>query len=183
MFYVLEGIDGSGKTSVGNRIAQISPVVYSEIIKEKSRCQNEKPVDTFQELVSYFMSGGLNLIAGLNPGLVNLVGRYYHSTIINSSLLFDAPIDIVEQKINSYNLIKPMNTFLLNVDREEQIRRIKDKGVMSYYDQKVLLDEEHSKKMGDYYNSVAERENWSVIDTTSRTIDEVAKDILVGLAE
>ena len=70
MFYVLEGIDGSGKTSVGSRIAQISPIVYSEITKEKSKHLNAKPTNTFHEIVSYFMSSSLNLIAGLNPDVI-----------------------------------------------------------------------------------------------------------------
>lgn len=179
-FYVIEGIDGSGKTSAGRKLAEISPVDFIETPGEMFRQLYGKPAKTFRERFDYFMRSNIFAIEHLSKESVSVIGRYYFSTIIGNALRFNQPFNAVRDLAREYALPESKDTFLLVVDEEEQIRRIveRNKGEHSSNDQIVLDNPDYRKRMNELYLSCAEEKEWHIIDTTKILEDQVAKEIL-----
>ncbi|MCK5629457.1 MAG: AAA family ATPase [Nanoarchaeota archaeon] len=184
MFYVIEGIDGAGKTSVGNKLSEISNINYLETPCESFKRVNSRPDDSdFHGRFDYYMRGNLYTINKLNQNSLNVVGRYYFSTIIGNSLLHNISFESVESIARMYNPEEPVNTFLLTVDEDEQLRRIKNrnKGKHTLNDSNILYDINYRVKMRGCYIAKAKQKKWHILDTTDKSIDQLAKEILQSI--
>lgn len=180
MFYAIEGIDGTGKTSIGKKLSEISNINYLETPCESFKKKNSKPDDNdFHGRFDYYMRGNIYTVNKLNPDSVSVLGRYYFSTIIGNSLLYNQPLASVENMARMYYPEEPIDTFLLVVDEKEQIRRISDrnKGKHGMNDYKVLCDVDFRKKMRECYMAKAQENQWHIIDTTHKSIDQLAREI------
>ncbi|MFT4303992.1 MAG: hypothetical protein ACMXYG_05470 [Candidatus Woesearchaeota archaeon] len=182
-FFVLEGIDGSGKTSVGKNIEKLG-IKYLETPSKRYIAEFPKPNNTFDSRFNYFMKGNEFTLSELSPEDIYLLGRYMHSTIISNSLLFGKSVNQAIKNAENYDLKKPVATILLTVSEEEQFRRINERnqGINEPHDERILTDTFFRRKTREYFMSTAKNEGWYIIDTTNRNLDQVTQDVFTCIA-
>ncbi|MGL5625861.1 AAA family ATPase [Cetobacterium sp.] len=179
----IEGIDGSGKTTVGTALAEklgykfISKPMSEIIGKEEYKNCVPKLNKNQNELVkSLFYACGNAYSLGLNENIVvdrHLLSNYYHNFGENNKKLFDVLIEI---------LGKPDLTVLLyckNTIRQKRMidRNPEDKDIEEVF----KFNEVELKKMKDFLNKY--KFNYIEIDTTNLTIEETIKKILEELSK
>ena len=184
MFFVIEGIDGSGKTSVGKRLGSYINVNYIETPTPEFKALYGLPnnVDPDKRF-DYYMMANQQAIAKLDNSKFNFVGRYYFSTIIGSKLHFNLDCDDYQIVFEKYLLAEPLQTVLLTVSETEQLRRIKLRncGKNDFNDRKILDHYSFQRRMRDEYLNAAHDGGWKIIDTTHRSIDAIADEIFTSL--
>ncbi|ADG13525.1 thymidylate kinase [Methanocaldococcus infernus ME] len=181
MFIVFEGIDGSGKTTLSKMLA-----------KELSGYWTCEPTDgEIGRLIrSYLSSGNIDNISlsllfaadrvehckeiekVLNSGRDVICDRYLYS-----SIAYQSSLGVEENflwEINKY-AIKPDLVFLLVVDVDEAMKRVKGKDI---FENKNFLE-----KVQEKYLELAKRFNFIVIDTTNISIEEAYNKVRVKVYE
>lgn len=177
----IEGIDGSGKTTVGIALSEalgykfiskpmseiIGEEVYKNCVPKLNNSQNEL-------VKSLFYACGNAYSLSLNKNIVtdrHLLSNYYHNLGKNNKKLFDTLIEI---------LGKPNLTVLLscnNLIRKERMinRNPDDQDIKKVF----KFNELELQKMKDFLNEY--NFNYIEIDTTDLTVEETVKKILKEL--
>lgn len=156
MFIVLEGLDGSGKTTIINKIIQpILPAttVYTRepggtVISEKIRdlIMNTYPneiLSPLSELLLFYASRAQHLTSLINPALMNglnvVCDRFHWSTIAYQNGGNRMNLDLLEniQKIIPEPYLNPVILYC-NVSVKTALQRIKKSHKSSKYDLKDL---------------------------------------------
>lgn len=149
MFIVIEGLDGSGKSTVAQGLAKTlngvyyktPPKEYLTIRSQVDNCGN-RDAQLYYYLSSVFFAS-TQIQQLLNQGKIVVCDRYYHTTIITyKDVLEDTFPDI---KDNLFNLIKrfqaPNFVFLLTASKEVRAKRMQKRQLISADDLESLDDE------------------------------------------
>lgn len=149
MFIVIEGLDGSGKSTVAQGLAKTlngiyyktPPEEYAPIRFQVDNCGN-RDAQLYYYLSSIFFAS-TQIQQLLNQRKIVVCDRYYHTTIITyKDVLEDTFPDI---KDNLFNLIKRFQTpdfvFLLTASKEVRAKRMQKRQLISADDLESLDDE------------------------------------------
>ena len=177
-FHVIEGSDGMGKTSVGEKLVELYGVSYLETPGQQFRSLNGKPQTEFPGRLDYFMRGNIFAAEQLPSKEVGILGRYCASTAIGCVVMFGTPIEDAKRMIQEYRAPREERTILLTADEDEQIRRIvaRNGHDLSYMDDVVVNHIERRKLMNGLYLDFAKEEGWHVIDTTRKSVNEIVSE-------
>ena len=198
-FIVIEGIDGSGKSTqiqlLANRLTAAKRKVYTTaeptvsltggMLRDALRGVTKK---TACEIAAMFLLDrifhNVNPVNGIEKFLASgvdvICDRYYYSSLAyqGSETDFDWVLDM---NINCPEIRKPDICIFLDLDPDKCIERIsKNRMVTEIYEEKSRL-EKYRKRYFDIFEMLKFTDNIAVIDT-DRSIESIADDIY-GLVE
>lgn len=129
MFVVLEGIDGSGKTSLAQRVAERCGGVAYATPPDKYK-KLRKSVDVNSDLLSHYLfyreamiEASLEIDAMLSEGKKVICDRYWLSTLV-----YHRAGNLVVDPADFSGLVRPDLSVLLLVSKAEQRRRTRERG-------------------------------------------------------
>ncbi|MBU2638333.1 MAG: AAA family ATPase [Nanoarchaeota archaeon] len=187
IFIALEGIDGAGKTSIGKMLEEklgfayyaTPPQGYKPIRRFVS--ENAQPMARFL----YYMAGNIDTSHAIKDMLKHndaICDRYVFSTLIPHSIRERLTVEDMLQLFVPYrdHILMPDTTIVLDVEPEEQIRRLtqRNQGKNSSSDRLILENTVLRREFRERYIAVANRFNWPVIDTSGRDIEEIMKEVI-----
>lgn len=186
---VFEGVDGAGKTETGRLLEKDYGFKYCATppsgYKPIRAYMNEtaSPISRFL----YYMAGNIDASSEMRELLKadNVIcDRYVFSTLVAHSIRENMPLEQMIELSKPYQdyLIVPDVTILLDVQPDEQIRRLnrRNKGNNSSSDRIILDNSILRQKFRETYFEAAVRFGWPVIDTTGKSVDETLQE-LVGI--
>ncbi len=186
-FIVFEGIDGSGKTTLCNRVREELEKIGKSVVV------TQEP--THDEIGTLIRSGSVKGISPLAESLLfvadravhterirklveedNIVicDRYFASTVAYQS----APLNGVSVnidwllEINMPVILTPNITFLLDLDVEKSMRRVINRGEKSKFE-----DFEYQRSVRTNYIKLAKQFNFVIIEA-DRMQEEVLEDVM-----
>ncbi len=183
----VEGIDGSGKTTIANFIKEellklgIPAVVlkeptdgkYGKIIKE-----SEKRFDPEKELELFILDRKedveKNILPTLNRGISVVMDRYYYSSVAYQGARGIDPEEIL--KMNESIAPVPDLTILLDVDPEIALKRIENRKKLTPFE-----DLDYLKKVREIFLSI-KRPEIRIVDA-SRNLDDVKDEVIYHVLE
>jgi len=166
-FYVVEGVDTSGKSSISKLLKEklnaVSPQIKIEEEPDKSVIYDKK---FYRSLVKKFSEKIKELIKKNDV----VQERYIYSNIVNEFLL--------EGKINKipHDIIKPDKIIYLTADLDEIERRFKKRKKRSKRE-----SVENVKKMMEVYEKILPKTKTIKINTTNRKPEGVVDEIIERL--
>ena len=181
MFIAVEGIDGSGKTTVIAEVAKALPRVYvtrepsggpiGRLLKEWAlRGGTADPhVDALLFAADRVEHYKREIEPKLREGYIVITERYVESSIAYQGAA-GVPIEYILY-INSV-VPRPHLTIILDVDPAEAVKRIKARGSLEKFE-----DVEFLRRVREIYLARARAEGYPVIDA-GRPAGEVAKDVV-----
>jgi dTMP kinase len=187
-FFVLEGIDGSGKSTVAKRLAELVREELGRdcmVTAEPStlwtgdavRRANQEGIDDAAEALLFVADRALHTaqIKGwMAEGRVVVCDRYYASTIAyQSAALQDRMADPVGWlwELNRPVIIEPDAIFLLTIPPEKALDRLSSRTGRSKFEKLDYL-----RKVDRAYRGWTERERNSILVDADRPIDEVTTE-------
>ncbi|MFW5903944.1 MAG: dTMP kinase [Candidatus Saliniplasma sp.] len=166
-FIVLEGIDGSGKSSVVRSLKKIHPKYYitqepseseaGKLAKKAANKQHSPYLDLFLYLADR-VEHTEEIKEILNEGRTVVCDRYWGSTSAYQAASDKIALEYTES-IQMPFLLKPDLTILFDIDPETALQRISDRNIKSKYEKMEFL-----KKVRENYLKLAEKHNWQIID-------------------
>ncbi|MEO2117975.1 MAG: dTMP kinase [Methanocaldococcus sp.] len=176
MFIVFEGIDGSGKTTQSKLLAK----------KLKAFWTYEPSNSEVGKFIREILSGNIK-VDNNTLALLFAADRVEHTKLIkeklkkrdvvcdrylHSSIAYQSVAGVDEDFIKSINryALKPDIVFLLIVDINVALKRVKTKDI---FEKKDFLE-----KVQDKYLELAREEDFIIIDTTNKSIEDVHKEVL-----
>jgi len=186
-FIVIEGVDGAGKTMTAKSLERDYNFRYHATPPE-----GYKPIRGYiSEYASpisrllYYMAGNIDASINIEKTLREqdvICDRYLFSTIISHSLRENIKWQETFKLIIPFQnyLIIPVQTFLLDVEPEEQIKRInlRNNGNHSSSDRIILENEFLRLKFRTIYLEIAKELNWIIINTTHRKLEETVNEMV-----
>lgn len=179
-FVAIEGIDGSGKSTVILQLAEILPKVYvtrepsggpiGRLIKEWALKGGtiDPHVDALLFAADRIEHYKREIEPKVREGYIVISERYIESSIAYQGAA-GVPIDFI--KIINSAVPKADITIILDVDPEIAIARIKQRGDSEKYEHSAFL-----KRVREIYLQRAREEGYPVVDA-SRPPNVVAKDV------
>ena len=183
-FIVLEGSDGSGKTTVGKLLAESMGAEYMKTPGEEykaSRLYIDSNAHPDARLLFYLSSvvDASNKIAQILPEKPVVCDRYVWSSLIPHSVYYHQPLNAIEAMFEPVRrrVIQPSHTILLQVDESEQRARIthRSNGIHTASDKACLNG--NASKLREVYEKIALRDAWVRINTTHKSIDAVMDEV------
>lgn len=189
-FIVIEGVDGAGKTMTAKSLEEKYSFKYHATPPEGYKLirsyigEHASPISR----LLYYMAGNIDASIEIKKTLegTNVIcDRYLFSTIIAHSLRENIKWQETLKLIAPFEsyLILPVKTFLLDIEPEEQIKRInlRNQGHHSSSDRIIIENEFLRTKFREIYLEIAQELDWPIINTTNRrledTVSEIAKHI------
>lgn len=174
VFIVVEGIDGTGKTTVSRRLAEKLPAFYYSTPPEEfseMRKWIDREVTTIETRYIFYLTAlvlaGNEIRELLKSGSV-VCDRYVLSTTAYH-LALGLPLKYLEA-VDTIDLPTPTVTFYLHCEENERLRRIRQRGVS-------VMDLEHTR-MANKIRHEFEKADTIRIDTTYKDVDKVVDEIL-----
>ena len=143
MFIVLEGIDGSGKTTLSEKLVTslqskgLNCVRFSEPTKYESgiyirRFLSGEIILTKEEQIDAFIEDRIisvekNILPVINAGSTVILDRYYYSTAAYQASFNYSPEKILNMNLEK-NFPKPDLLFFLEISPETALERLKKRG-------------------------------------------------------
>ncbi len=187
MLIAVEGIDGTGKTTISKYIAEYlgkkgfdcvllrepGDSVYGDRIRNtKQRLKPEEELELF--ILDRKEDVKKNIMPVLKEGKVVVMDRYYYSTIAYQGARGLDPDKI--KKLNEEIAPKPDLIILLDADPEVALKRIRSRGELTPFE-----DFEYLKKVREIFLDYAD--DRTVIIDASKPLDEVKEDVKKILCE
>ncbi|ADB57416.1 dTMP kinase [Archaeoglobus profundus] len=187
MLIAVEGIDGSGKTTIvrflveelkkrGYDVVAFKEPTDSEYGKKIRQILKERKISPEEELKLFIKDREFNvrnnILPALKSGKVVIMDRYYYSTIAYQGAL---GLDIGKIKTLNEQFPKPDLVIILDVSPETALKRIKAKRKPDRFE-----DLEYLRKVRNIFLSL--KNNIVVIDA-ERDIEEVKRDVLKVVLE
>ncbi len=192
MFVVIEGIDGSGKTTVAKKLAEElsklgrkvyltyepTDTKYGKIVKE---CVDFG--DPFLITLAFALDRALHtheIRKKISEGYDVICDRYFYSTLAYEGAMLSEKMELEEalnwiEEIHKYIVIKPDYVFLLDVEPHTGLGRIesrKSSSMIKFFEKERFLE-----KVRDIYLRIAEKYGMKTIDG-SKNVDEIIKEIM-----
>lgn len=178
-FYVFEGDNGVGKTTLLNRILQEIPG-----IKTNTPTNGYKPIRDYIHQRDSNMAKFLYYVSSVFDSSIDIKEALKHSPVFCDRYIGSSIVDFLirrnidfTQIMDFYNFIKkdllmPDHTFLLKCVHDERIKRVAQKiGGGSVFDD---TSKDYSEKTDLFYNQfVLNEPNWHVFDTTNCSVDNL----------
>ena len=187
-FIIIEGIDGSGKSSILSALSanfEKDDVIFTEEptkswLGDVVRRSHIERVSPFTEAFLFLADRAAHteaIRAWLSEGKTVICDRYYHSTVAYQGAALEDKVDFDRLlwllEINRKISLEPNLIFFLEVDPSTALRRINVRGGQSKFEQEEFL-----AKVAKNYARLAQLcENVTVIDA-SRSLDKVLEDIV-----
>ena len=187
MLIAVEGIDGSGKTTVvrflieelrkrGYDVVAFKEPTDSEYGRRIRQILKERRVSPEEELELFIKDREFdvqnNILPALKSGKIVIMDRYYYSTIAYQGAL-GLDVEMI-RKLNE-QFPKPDLVIILDVSPETALKRIKAKRRPDRFE-----DLEYLRKVREIFLSL--KNNVVVVDA-ERNIDEVKRDVLKVVLE
>ncbi len=186
MLIAIEGIDGSGKTTVAeflkNRLIEIGYEVillkeptdspWGRKIKESysSRLSPEEELELFLKDREY--DAKENIIPALEKGMVVIMDRYYYSTIAYQGAL---GFDTEELRDRNEKIApKPDLLIVLDLPPEKALKRVKKRGEPNEFEKSEYL-----RKVREIFLSIPE----AVVVDADRETEEIKREVLEKVIE
>ncbi len=181
MLIAIEGIDGSGKTTIANYLSKLLKGMGYDVVVLKEPSDSEygkklKELNTRlppEEECKLFLLDRIedvrnNILPALKSGKIVIMDRYYLSNIAYQSArgLDPEKIRMENEKIAP----KPDLTIILDLDPEVALERIKSRGVFSPFERLEYLREVRR-------NFLRFADDRSVIIDASKSLDEVKREV------
>jgi len=178
-FIVFEGIDGSGKSSVGKYLAEeIDDLVFTKEpsdseagkLAQKAANRDHSPyLDLFLYLADRVEHTD-QIKKWISEGKDVLCDRYWGSTAAYQAAAEDIDLSYIEY-IQETFIHEPDLTILLDVEPEISIERIESRDIKSKYEKVDYL-----KNVRENYLTLAERHDWVIIDA-SESLEDVKENV------
>ncbi len=186
MLIAIEGIDGSGKTTVAeflkNRLMEIGYEVillkeptdspWGRKIKESysSRLSPEEELELFLKDREY--DAKENIIPALEKGMVVIMDRYYYSTIAYQGAL---GFDTEELRDRNEKIApKPDLLIVLDLPPEKALKRVKKRGEPNEFEKSEYL-----RKVREIFLSIPE----AVVVDADRETEEIKREVFEKVIE
>ena len=182
MFVVIEGLDGSGKSTVSQMLAKsLKAKLYKTPPEEYEpiRAYVDSSSNRYAEMYYYLSSvfyASVQIKQMIDEGESVICDRYYHTTLAAyADLLESACVDLwnnLDQFLNG--ILQPDLVFFLDVTlEEERERRLLGRGNMSQNDRRSIEDTECRSRMISTY----EKFDLIKIDTSYLSEQDVVEKI------
>ena len=183
-FIALDGVDGAGKTTVSERLAHELGATYLRTPGEGYRLAR-KHVDSGASPVAkllFYVSSVVDashqatLIRNSKPVICD---RYIWSSLIPHAAYYEQDLHSLEQswKFITSQIAIPSQTILLRVNEDEQLRRLGDRTEVTASDT-YCRKEALRRRARELYDTIAQRDGWTIIETDNKGIEEVVEEIL-----
>ncbi len=184
-FIVLEGIDGSGKSSIGEFFKNDRENVLL------TREPTDRPIGRFAQKIAHEKTSPFKdlflyladrvehtevIEKKLDENLTVICDRYWGSTAAYQAAYEEIELDYAEE-IQKPFVLEPDITFLFDLDPKISVNRLSEREEKSKYEKLDFL-----KKVRQNYLTLAERHDWKVIDA-EKSLKEVKKDFLDSLED
>lgn len=185
-FIVFEGVDGSGKTTIGKKLAQEIGGVYIRTPSEgyrPARSYVDSSNSSEAKLLFYLSSvvHASHQIALSRQTKPVVCDRYVWSTLIPHSAYHGVDLSLLENSLGfiTKTLEIPTHTVLLTVSEDEQLRRLglRDENKRTASDS-FCLNQTLRQRAHEHYQAIAKRESWIIIDTNQKNIESVIDEVL-----
>ncbi|MFW5946011.1 MAG: dTMP kinase [Candidatus Natronoplasma sp.] len=180
-FIVLEGIDGSGKSSVARFFKEEHEEMFltkeptdlpAGRLVQKSAHEETNP---FRDLFLYLadrVDHTENIKTKLDDDVTVICDRYWGSTAAYQAAYEMIELDYAEN-IQMPFILKPDLTILFDIDPEVSLERITNRENMTKYEREDFLN-----KVRDNYLLLAKRHDWKIIDA-----EQSLEDVLLRVKE
>lgn len=181
-FIVFEGVDGAGKSTVSRLVADSLGASHLESPINEFGKIRKFVVDNLSEngKFFYYLASNFELSSYVRANRMTkpiVCSRYFHSTLIgHASRQYLNIEDFCKHlPVSQVEFEAPDLTIFLSLTEDAQRSRINARSASenSGNDHKCLNDKRYRDCLFRNYASVADRENWLVIDTTSMEVENV----------
>ena len=191
IFIVLEGIDGSGKTTLIERLYSYYynrniPVVKLREptdgvwgIKIKEMLKNDKPPDANEQVNLFLLDREedvqQNILPALKVGKLILMDRYYYSNAAYQGAFNITPASILTENRNK-RFPKPDRVYLIDIDPDDALLRIAARNKSKEEDRDVFEKKHFLQKVRENYLSICD-DSFLVLDG-SIAVDDLFQSIV-----
>ena len=191
-FIVFEGIDGAGKSTLIDGVSEFLTSRNVNVMKTAEptdgpighiiRSGTVKKISQNAEALLFTADRACHtqeILEWTAAGKTVLCDRYYASTIAYQAANLNGTESSKEwlKEINRPIIADPDITILLDIDPEEGMRRVNDRGDKSKFE---IMD--YLKRVRSNYIEIAKENNFHIVDA-SRTKDEVLNEVITIIGE
>jgi dTMP kinase len=145
-FVIIEGMDGSGKTTVGDQLAKQLGYQFFDSLPTPYREHHADFRDRLSRdgfhlyMMSMLKTMSETIGAMRDDGKGVVMSRYYQTTVSYHTArnLFAGKKDYLKIDLDPLKLEKPSHAFFLHVEEPERVRRLQSRGALSVEDQETL---------------------------------------------
>lgn len=182
---VLEGIDGSGKTTLGRALAQSLGAVFTAepsegFVGDALRRAGEEEGHPLLEALLFVADRAHHthrMVDWLEEGRDVVCDRYYASTLAYQTAALGEGLRPWLRELNDKVIIRPDATLLLDIDPDEGMARVNSRGGTSKFEKLGYLREVRRQ-----YLRLAEEDGFIIIDA-SRSQEQVLDEALTKVKE
>lgn len=175
-FYVFEGCDGSGKTTISRCIADRLGALWTCEPTVKFSLSDDPIENLYKFALDRYIHNRDVILPALNNDLNVVCDRYYWS-----SIAYQGYKDMVNLN-HIVSLSKPINCpiitawFVLHPDIDDAVNRCKSRGESEYRSKLIAIDRFYKESLGmsDFNHNIYH------IDTKDRTVNDVS-NIIMGI--
>ncbi|MBS3117544.1 thymidylate kinase [Candidatus Woesearchaeota archaeon] len=186
-FIVLEGGDGVGKSTICEHLSERIEAMLIKTPGEihspiRSLVEGEaQPLAKFLYYLSSVKYASDLVAAVLRDGPV-VCDRYIWSSLVGYSVYSQRGVWDIKREFQFImdGLEIPNHTILLTVQEGEQLRRIYERNgeIMTGSDTLSYNQSSFRRMINNMYLEIAEREDWLVVDTSTKAIDDTLFEIM-----